>query len=204
MKYVIEHMEQGFTKWVILEYSQIIRDIGKENLILTSLPNGTSESDIPKELIELGLQWTTKELTDFVPPTVTKDQLCLLDPRAEIDLQPSDSDAFEYFIFGGILGDHPPRDRTTELKVKIGCPTRRLGALQMTTDTAIRTTKIILEGTKFENIKFIDYPEIRYNKHEATEMPFRYVLDKEGNPILPQGMVELIRKDTEKNLDDFF
>lgn len=197
-------MEQGFTKWVVLEYSQIIRDIGKENLILTSLPAGTSEADIPKELIELGIQWTTKEVNEILPAEVTNSQLCLLDPRATVELQPSDAEQFEYFIFGGILGDHPPRDRTTELKVKIGCDTRRLGALQMTTDTAIRTTKLILEGTPFEQIKFIDYPEIRYSKHEATEMPFRYVLDAQNKPILPLGMVDLIRKDNEKSLDDFF
>lgn len=207
MKYVIEHMEQGFTKWVTLEYSQIIRDVGKENLFLVSLPEDTTEEDIPKELLDLGLQWTTEDIVPYLTKggNVTADQLCLLDPRAEVELQPSDSTDFKYFIFGGILGDHPPRDRTSELKGKLGCPTRRLGALQMTTDTAVRTTKIILEDQKqFEEIQFIDYPEIRFNKHEATEMPFRYVLDGEGTPIFPTGMIDLIYKDNEKSLDDFF
>lgn len=208
MKYVIEHMEQGFTQWVVLEYAQIIKDVGKENLFLVSLPEGTTESDIPKELIDLGLQWTTEDIVPYLTSkddVDNKDQLCLLDPRAEIDLQPSDIENFKYFIFGGILGDHPPRDRTSELKNKLNCPTRRLGNLQMTTDTAVRTTQIILEKqTKFENIKFIDYPEIRFSKHEATEMPFRYVLDDDGKPILPKGMVQLIHDDSMKNLDDFF
>lgn len=208
MKYVIEHTEQGFTKWVVLEYSQIIRDVGKENLFLVSLPKGTTESDIPKELIELGLQWTTEDIVPYFTETngvSNNDQLCLLDPRAEIDLQPNDANEFKYFIFGGILGDHPPRDRTGELKAKLNCPTRRLGNLQMTTDTAVRSTQIILEKeTKFEDIKFIDYPEIRFSKHEATEMPFRYVLDNEGTPIFPTGMVDLIHAENSKNLDDFF
>lgn len=204
MKYVIEHMEQGFTEWVILEYSQILRDIGSENLILTSMPAGTTEKDIPQRLVDLGIQWTTKEVNEILPEGLDSSRLCLLDPRATVELQPSDAADFDYFIFGGILGDHPPRDRTTELKVKIGCDTRRLGALQMTTDTAIRTTKIILDGTPFEQIKFIDYPEIRYSKHEATEMPFRYVLDSENKPILPEGMLALIKKDSQKSLDDFF
>lgn len=61
MKYVIEHMEEGFSEWVILEYSQIIREVGKENLILTSLPSSITEKDIPSRLIDLGLQWTTEE-----------------------------------------------------------------------------------------------------------------------------------------------
>ncbi|KAG7848638.1 hypothetical protein KL941_001456 [Ogataea angusta] len=195
-------MEQGFTEWVVLEYCQIIRDIGKNNLILTSLPKGTTDQDIPQPLRDLGLVWTTKEVNDYVD--VSRSKLCLLDPRAEIDLQTSDKESFDYFIFGGILGDHPPRDRTSELKKKLECDTRRLGNLQMTTDTAVRTTKMILEGTPFENIEFIDYPEIRFSKHEATEMPFRYVLDENKEPILPAGMLNLIKKDSEKTLDDFF
>lgn len=200
MKYIIEHMEKGFTEWVVLEYLQILRDVGKANLVLTSLPEGTTEADIPDRLLDAGLEWTTRDTTLYIP---TAAKLCLLDPKAEFDLQPSDVGEFDYFIFGGILGDHPPKDRTGELRHKLGCPCRRLGELQMTTDTAVRTTQIILKGTPFEEIKFIDYPEIRFSKHEATEMPFRYVLDATGRPILPQGMLALIKKDTERTLDDF-
>lgn len=38
MKYIIEHMEEGFSEWVTLEYAQILRDVGTDNLLLTSLP----------------------------------------------------------------------------------------------------------------------------------------------------------------------
>ncbi|CAI2020127.1 hypothetical protein SEUBUCD646_0H00790 [Saccharomyces eubayanus] len=210
MKYIIEHMEEGFSEWVILEYSQILRDVGAENLILSSLPKNTTEKDIPEKLLSLGLRWTTSDLKnideDFKELEPLKDgRVCLLDPRAAIDLQPEDAAEFDYFVFGGILGDHPPRDRTKELKTTypnllVG---RRLGDKQMTTDTAIRTTQLIVKNkTKFEDIKFIDYPEFRFNKNEATEMPFRYVLDKEGRPILPEGMLELIKKDSAQSLDD--
>lgn len=203
-------MEEGFSEWVILEYSQILRDVGAENLILSSLPKNTTEKDIPEKLLSLGLRWTTSDLKnideDFKDLEPLKDgRVCLLDPRAAIDLQPEDAAEFDYFVFGGILGDHPPRDRTKELKTTypnllVG---RRLGDKQMTTDTAIRTTQLIVKNkTKFEDIKFIDYPEFRFNKNEATEMPFRYVLDKEGRPILPEGMLELIKKDSAQSLDD--
>ncbi|CCD26279.1 protein-arginine N-methyltransferase SFM1 NDAI_0H01050 [Naumovozyma dairenensis CBS 421] len=211
MKYIIEHMEEGFSEWVILEYSQILRDVGKENLILSSLPHGTTEKDIPKRLLDLGLQWTTKDLIDIPSDfpdlkPLQNGRVCLLDPRAEIDLKPSDVNEFDYFVFGGILGDHPPRDRTSELKTAypnllIG---RRLGDKQMTTDTAIRTTQLIVKKQiKFDDIKFMDYPEFRFSKYEATEMPFRYVVDtKTKKPILPQGMMELIKKDSQQSLDD--
>lgn len=210
MKYIIEHMEQGFSEWVTLEYAQIIRDLGASNLILSSLPEGTQESDIPVKLREMGLQWTTKPLNEIQTvfpqlPSLQENRVCLLDPRASSDLTPEDAQQYDYFVFGGILGDHPPRDRTKELmqaypKLLVG---KRLGDKQMTTDTAIRTTQIIIERqVPFEEIKFIDYPEFRFTKNEATEMPFRYVLDDNGAPILPEGMLELIKKDSEQSLDD--
>jgi carboxypeptidase D len=31
----------------------------------------------------------------------------------------------------------------------------------------------------------VDYPEILINAHERTEMPFRYVKDAQGEPIMP-------------------
>ncbi|KAG2735989.1 hypothetical protein G9P44_000079 [Scheffersomyces stipitis] len=203
MKYIIEHMEEGFSEWVILEYTQIIKELGKENLILTSLPEATTENDIPKRLLDLGLQWTTKECVDIDDGKVDRSRVCLLDPAATQNLTPSDASDFDYFVFGGILGSHPRVDRTGILREKYGFAGRRLGELQMTTDTAIRTTQKIVENqVKFEDIKFLDYPEIRYNKYESTEMPFRYIVDANGEPILPVGMLELIKHDAEQSIDD--
>lgn len=203
MKYVIEHMEEGFSEWVILEYSQIIKEVGKEHLVLTSLPAGTTEKDIPARLLDLGLQWTVDECVDIDGGKISKSKICLLDPAAEVDLVPEDSEKFDYFVFGGILGSHPRIDRTGILRKKYGLAGRRLGSLQMTTDTAVRTTqKIVTDSIKFDNIEFLDYPEIRYNKYEATEMPFRYIVDNDGNPILPAGMLDLIKHDGEQSIDD--
>jgi ribosome biogenesis SPOUT family RNA methylase Rps3 len=36
-----------------------------------------------------------------------------------------------------------------------------------------------------EKIEYVDYPEIIVNKHERTEMPFRYVKGDDGQPIMP-------------------
>lgn len=202
MKYIIEHMEEGFSEWVILEYSQILREVGPDNLILTSLPDGTTEKDIPQRLLDIGLRWTTKECVT-IDSGIDCSKVCLLDPAATTDLVPEDRSKFEYFVFGGILGSHPRIDRTGILREKYGFAGRRLGELQMTTDTAIRVTQLIIEEQKqFENIKFIDYPEIKFSKHESTEMPFRYVMDSKDEPILPSGMLELIKHDAEQSIDD--
>jgi ribosome biogenesis SPOUT family RNA methylase Rps3 len=86
-------------------------------------------------------------------------RICLLDPKAEEPLAPADRDAFDVFLFGGILGDDPPRDRTAELR-KLGFPSRHLGrcvregcipilaqghrSVQMTTDTAVTCTQRVI------------------------------------------------------------
>lgn len=215
MIYIIEHMEDGFSEWVTLEYAQIIRDIGAHNLILVSVPRDITLENIPKILIDMGLQWTHKgleslvdEFPDLKLPPLKPGNVCLLDPRANEDLSVADQDKFKYLLFGGILGDHPPRDRTSELqRLHPGLlEGKRLGDKQMTTDTAIRVCQIIMrDSIPLDKIPFVDYPEFRFTKHEATEMPFRYVLDKSTNkPILPEGILDLIKRDSQRSLDDFF
>jgi hypothetical protein len=48
------------------------------------------------------------------------------------------------------VGDDPPRDRTAELRAR-GFPTRHLGTVQMTTDTAVGVTKrvVVDRGSSF-------------------------------------------------------
>lgn len=37
-----------------------------------------------------------------------------------------------------------------------------------------------------EKIPYVDDPELRVDKHESTEMPFRYVIGEDGLPIMPE------------------
>lgn len=76
-----------------------------------------------------------------------------------------------------------------------------------------------------DDIPYIDDPELRVNKNESTQMPFRYVQGSDGQCIMPdvrecqitcvpapcrtngyllQGMIELIKKDSEKGFGDLF
>ena len=74
----------------------------------------------------------------------------------------------------------------------------------MTTDTAVRVTRIIIQDrTPLDKIGFVDFPELQINRNESTQMPFRYVTEgTTSNPIMPEGMRELIVKDSEKGLGD--
>ena len=73
----------------------------------------------------------------------------------------------------------------------------------MTTDTAARVTRIVIQdkgirgctsrdlgadtsSVKVDDIPYIDHPEIKINEHESSEMPFRYVKGGDGLPVMPQ------------------
>jgi len=75
----------------------------------------------------------------------------------------------------------------------------------MTTDTAVRVTRMIVQDRiPLENVPYADDPEIRINDHESTQMPFRYVVNQDGQPIMPRGMIELIGRDADKSVSDLF
>ncbi|KAK9461792.1 SAM-dependent RNA methyltransferase [Lipomyces oligophaga] len=204
-KYVVEHMEDGFYPWVLLEYQAISADVGGSGqFFLTSLKPELASS-LPEALSRPGIVTTTTEeviALAGVSESAKQGRVCLLDPAAEVDLSPADAEQFDWFVFGGILGDHPPRDRTGELR-RYGFTGRRLGDKQMTTDTAIRVTQIIAEKrVALDEIPFVDFPELRFSKHSSTEMPFRYVRDEQGEPIMPKGMKELIKEDSKRGIED--
>lgn len=37
-----------------------------------------------------------------------------------------------------------------------------------------------------DKIPYLDFPELKFNEHESTEMPFRYVKGEDGKPIMPK------------------
>ncbi|WVR04296.1 hypothetical protein IAU60_001296 [Kwoniella sp. DSM 27419] len=229
-KYVIEHMEEddaatkALPDWVKLEYSHMLELVGPTSTVhFTSLssssipplnahfsaPAPTSSVENPTihlESTESKARPTTLPILELLPtlqPPVDKSRVCLLDPRAEKVLAPEDADHFDVFLYGGILGDDPPRDRTGELR-KLGFEGRHLGEKQMTTDTAVGVSKIIVEdGVPLNEIPFTDFPTITFNKYESIEMPFRYVKDAQGQPILPPGMKDHLKADLNRTIDDF-
>ncbi|KAL2157673.1 hypothetical protein VTH06DRAFT_5156 [Thermothelomyces fergusii] len=200
--YIVEHLDPELGPWSELEYLAIAResqDAGAK-FCLSSLP---PEFKVPDTLREIpAFSAETRGVEELY--AADKSRVCLLDPAAARDLSPEDGDKFDVFLFGGILGDDPPRDRTSELRKK-GFEGRRLGPVQMTTDTAVRVARLVVEGkTPLGNIPFLDYPELKFNEHESTEMPFRYVKGDDGKPIMPEGMIDLIRQDSDKAIDDLF
>ncbi|KAL8721372.1 MAG: hypothetical protein Q9181_007717 [Wetmoreana brouardii] len=192
--YIVEHLDPECGPWSTLEYITIAKESTDAGayFYLSSAP---ADLDLPKTLKHTeGFNVDYRGVEEIYRES--KDRVCLLDPAAKEELSPSDADRFDVFLFGGIL------DRTSELRKK-GFTGRRLGPVQMTTDTAVRVTRMVIQGqTRLSEIPFIDYPEIRLDEHESTEMPFRYVKDAQERPVMPEGMLDLIKKDSDKAFED--
>ncbi|EFQ98971.1 DUF431 domain-containing protein [Nannizzia gypsea CBS 118893] len=203
--FVVEHLDPELGPWSALEYKCIAEELGKAGakFMLTSVPKSLRLPQSLASQSNLGVEHQSVEEL-FVDK---KPAVCLLDPAAVTELSPADGTAFQVFLFGGILvfwvGDHPPRDRTSELRKK-GYAARRLGPKQMTTDTAVRVTRIVTQekAVPLSQIPWLDFPEIRVDKRESIEMPFRYVKGPDGEPIMPEGMSALIKQDADKAIED--
>ncbi|KAL2111525.1 hypothetical protein VUR80DRAFT_9879 [Thermomyces stellatus] len=200
--YIVEHLDPELGPWSELEYAAIAKESHETGnaFLLSSLPPSLK---VPAALASLpALKCETTGVEELYADS--KHRVCLLDPAAAEDLSPDDGERFDVFLFGGILGDDPPRDRTSELRKK-GFQGRRLGPKQMTTDTAVRVTRIVVQDkVPLDQVPYDDFPELKFNNNESTEMPFRYVKGNDGKPIMPEGMLDLIRKDADKAIDDLF
>ncbi|HLC55378.1 MAG TPA: SAM-dependent methyltransferase [Candidatus Nanoarchaeia archaeon] len=179
IKYVIEHMEPELFEWCLIEYKNISRIVGREHLIFTSVKNDA------RKLKQFGA------VCNEPVAQLHLQNACILDPAASKTL--SSHDQFEFLIFGGILGDFPPKARTKELSSKLNYPARNLGKKQFSTDTAVYVAREIMHGKMLKDFAFQDGIKIKLNNVETVELPFTYVLI-DGNPLIPPGLVRHLRQ----------
>ena len=182
--YIIEHLETDLYEWCIIEYKHISKIVGKENLWITNLPKGSPQLSLYAKIIS---ESVTKLKLD-------SKEICILDPEAESTLTTADKNNFKYFIFGGILGDHPPRKRTQDELTKFipNVQTRNIGKEQMSTDNAVYVVHKILSGTPIEKIQFQDEIEIPLRDGESTIFPYRYALVN-GKPLISPELIKYLK-----------
>ncbi|KAK3074728.1 hypothetical protein LTR53_002603 [Teratosphaeriaceae sp. CCFEE 6253] len=209
--FVVEHLDPELEAWQTLEYRciyQECKDSGAD-FILSGVADALGvqkQLALPTDVVQ------QRSIETLYSSPGARQRVCLLDPKGERDIGPDDGDLFDVFLFGGILGDDPPRDRTGELRSK-GFPGRRLGPEQMTTDTAARVTRIVVqEGKRLDEIPFVDRPDIELpetangdgagHPNESVSMPFKYVKGSDGKPVMPEGMLKLLVDDMDKGIDD--
>lgn len=181
MKYVIEHLEPKLFEWCMIEYRHISGIVGKENLVFTNL-NKTQAAKLKalgecsiKKAGELGLK-----------------RVCVLDPAADKTLSPSDKEKFYYLVFGGILGDNPPRARTKEELEMPGAERRNIGKEQFPTDNAVAVCKRIIDGTPMDRLGFMENISVDIAPGEAIDFPFKYLVVK-GKPLISEELIEYLK-----------
>ena len=177
--FIIEHLDKKVYQWSFLEYRHISQVVGKENLWFTNT--------------------SSRRLTKFgrvIPESVTTMQLknaCLLDLAASQTLNAGEAKGFEYYIFGGILGDHPAAGRTKKLLTDRvpWAAQRNLGHDQFSTDTAVVVVKKIIDGTPLSQISFVPQIEVHTKFGESVILPYHYVLEQ-GKPVVASGLIEML------------
>lgn len=186
--FIIEHLEPEVFEWCLIEYKHISKIVGKENLWFTNLKKIKGAEKLKK----LG-----KCFNESVK-TMNLQNICVLDPQADKILEPSEAKEFNYLIFGGILGDYPPKQRTKEELTKFidYGEIRNIGKEQMSTDNAVYVVNEIVEGNKFENLEFQDIIQIRINSVESVELPYRYRLIKD-KPVISKELVKYLKNKKE-------
>ena len=187
MRFVVEHLEPELYEWCLIEYEHISKIVDKNNLIFTNIKN---KKNI-KKLKKYGAVYR-KGIAEL-----NFNNICALSQYSKKTLTTKDKNKFQYFVFGGILGDNPAKKRTNTLinnlkKSKIKFGTRNLGKKQMPTDTAIYVAKKILDGIKLSDFKFVDELEIEINENESVTLPFRYVIEN-NKLIINEKLVEYLR-----------
>jgi ribosome biogenesis SPOUT family RNA methylase Rps3 len=165
--YIIEHLEPKLFPWCMIEYKHISKTVGKSSLWFTNIN--------PKDKNAKALEQLGKVINQSVRD-LKLDSVCILDPDASQQLTPKDSKQFKYFIFGGILGDYPPKKRTkAELTQFLpGKEKRNIGKKQFSTDNAVYVTWKIANGESMKMMKFKNKFELPINKVETIILPYLY------------------------------
>jgi len=187
--YIIEHLEPELFEWCLIEYQHISETVGKENLWFTNISNEKAR----KKLEKFGKVYS--ESIKKLGRMIDFSKICVLDPEADKLLVTGDSRVYDYFLFGGILGDYPPKKRTKKELTKFisGSGERHIGKEQMSTDNAVYTVKEILDGKKFEELKFKDKISIHLDKFEFVDLPYRYNLVN-GKPFMSSQIPVYLKK----------
>ncbi len=174
--YILEHLEPKLYKWCLIEYENISKIIGKNNLWFTNIKRKS------KKLEKLG-----KTFKQSVKDMNLK-KVCVLDPETQLTLKPSDKKKFKYFVFGGILGDYPPKKRTKKELTKFmkNASVRNIGKRQFPTDQAFLVTKRILSGASFKDLKFKYKLTIPISKYSDVTLPFNYLVENNKPAINPR------------------
>lgn len=184
--FVIEHLEKQVWRWCEIEYENSAKLIRPYPLLITNLKRGNKSFSKfakieKKSIVDLDLDWK---------------RVCVLDPKATQELSSDDKDKFDYFVFGGILGDEQFNGRTgKELTERMSkqVALRHLGDKQFSTDNALFVTRMILDGKKLAVIPMQWEAEVEIKDGESILLPYQYPL-VDGKPQMSPALVTYLKR----------
>lgn len=177
--FIIEHLEPKLWPWCIIEYESISKIIGSSCLWFTNI-----QKKDEKKLERYGKVFTSP----ITKLKIDMKKACILDPLANKTLIPNEAKQFDYYIFGGILGEEKLNGRTKKELTNFlkSAQERNIGKEQFSTDNAVFVTKKIIEGVMLEKIPRINEIEIKINNIESIILPYSYPIVKNKPRISPK------------------
>jgi len=124
-------------------------------------------------------------------------RVIILDPSADMLLDPEEAASADAIVVGGILGNHPPRRRTWEMLTSQaeGMLARSLGPHQLSIDGAVYVALKALQGVHPSSVPLAHNPRIEIPLDNLVsveiELPFSYPLVG-GRPLFAPGLEELL------------
>ncbi|KAG8904295.1 hypothetical protein FRB99_001929 [Tulasnella sp. 403] len=109
-----DYVTKTVPPWVLLEYQHMRTLAGPDNIVRFTHLSSTSRDALQalwtagqNDRSLSGVQVTNVPVLDLMKAhQIPLDKVCLLDPKAPEALKPEDGDGrFEWFLFGGILGE---------------------------------------------------------------------------------------------------
>lgn len=186
-KIIVEHLEPKLSTWLLFEYENASKLLGK-NILFTNVKSGRAR----EKLRRFGRVERRSVLEIFL-----HEKLVILDPRAKRALAPRDFDGDTIAVVGGILGEHPPRGRTRAFLASKApkAKTRNLGHEQFTIDGALYVVKIVIGGKKISTtpIKRGLVLRIKLKPSGVYEvgLPYAYPIIK-GSPLISKKLLKYL------------
>ena len=182
----IEHLEEGLSPWILLEYRHSSIIIGRDRLWFTNVPRRYHSI-----LARYGCVFE-----ESVLDLIDHSRLLILDPVARVRLSTKDLDNVDAIVIGGILGDHPPRRRTYKYLSSRAPDSlkRNIGEGQYSIDGAVYVVREFLRRGCIDCIEYVDGVRIESIENGVKciiELPFRYPLVK-GIPLIAPGLREYL------------
>lgn len=191
MKVVVEHLEKCLSPWIMSEYRYVVRLFGKEVMF-----TNVKSLQVREILKELGVDVLEESVIDLVAKGYLKSPI-VLDPKARESLKPEDLKNSDSVIVGGIMGDHPPRGRTSReitSRLALKALSRNLGRNQLTIAGTAYVLKKIMFGSKLEDldIRFGLKFSVELGSYRLhIELPYAFPYEN-GKPVLPEDYFEVI------------